>query len=124
MTIVRTTTPGGEAIVILPEAEFERLRSLADDAEDARTLGSLLGTDDRDLLSESDLDALRSAPSLLAFRRSRRAVTVESLAHDSAVPAEVIARIERGEGAGERTIYERLAVALDIAVEDILPEAA
>ncbi len=42
MTIVRTVTPAGEAIVILPEAEFDRLRDLAEDSIDTRTIDASL----------------------------------------------------------------------------------
>ncbi|MFC6050789.1 transcriptional regulator, partial [Methylobacterium hispanicum] len=75
MTIVRTRTPSGEAIVILPEAEFERLRELAEDTLDARLVDASqerLRAGTEELLSEADLDALRAAPSPLAFWRARR----------------------------------------------------
>ncbi len=65
MTIVRTRTPSGEAIVILPEAEFERLSDLAEEAADARTLAASLArlqAGEEEVLSGADLDALRAAP--------------------------------------------------------------
>ena len=72
MTIVRTTTPSGEAIVIVPEAEFERLRELAEDRLDASQ--ARLAAGDEELLSEADLDALRTAPTPLAFWRAQEDV--------------------------------------------------
>ena len=56
--------------MILPEVEFERLRELAEDTLDTRVIeGSQrhLNAGDEELLDEADLDALRAAPSLLAF---------------------------------------------------------
>ena len=127
MTIVRTKTPAGEAIVILPEAEFERLRELAEDALDARTIDAsqarLLSGED-ELLNEVDLDALRAAPSALAFWRARRGSGLDALARDCAVPVTTIAALESGAGTAEPAIYARLARALGVAVEDIAPEAA
>ena len=70
VTVVRTRTPSGEAIVILPEVEFERLRELAEDTLDTRVIEGLqrhLNAGVEELLDEADLDALRAAPSLLAF---------------------------------------------------------
>lgn len=125
MTIVRTRTPSGEAIVILPEAEFERLRELAEDAVDARAIDvsqSRLDAGEEELLTEADLDALRAAPSALAFWRQRRGMTVPGLASDSAVEESIVAAIDRGERTGDTSLYQRLARALDVDVEDISPE--
>ena len=61
MTIVRTVTPAGEAIVILPEAEFERLRDLAEDGADTRTIEASLArlrTGEDELLTEADLEKI------------------------------------------------------------------
>ena len=127
MTIVRTKTPAGEAIVILPEAEFERLRELADDALDGRVIDASqarLLTGDEELMDEGDLDALRAAPSALAFWRARRGAAIETLARDCAVPADTMAALESGAATAEPAVYVRLAHALGVAVEDIAPEAA
>ena len=126
MTIVRATTPAGEAIVILPEAEFERLRELAEDTLDARTIDAsqerLLAGDD-ELPDESALDALRAAQSPLAFWRARRGSGLDALARDCAVSVETIAALESGAGTAEPVVYARLARAPGVAVEDIAPEA-
>ena len=125
VTIVRTRTPSGEAIVILPEAEFERLRELADDTLDTRVIDesqSRLNAGDEDLLDESDLDALRAAPSPLAFWRARRGMTVTARARDGAVPEVQLTDLETG--TADPAVYERLARALDIDVEDLMPDSA
>ncbi|AYO81342.1 helix-turn-helix domain-containing protein [Methylobacterium brachiatum] len=126
MTIVRTRTPSGEAIVILPEVEFERLRELAEDTLDARAIEESqrhLSAGDEELLDEADLDALRAAPSPLAFWRAKRGMTVAALARDSAVPEGQLTTLETGAGTADPAVYERLAQALDIAVEDLVPDS-
>jgi DNA-binding XRE family transcriptional regulator len=125
MTIVRTRTPSGEAIVILPEAEFERLRGLAEEAVDARTLAASLArlqAGDEELLGEDDLDALRAAPTPLAFWRSKRAVSTSDLARQAGVPEELVNAVERGESIGDVRLYRRLARALGIEIEDLVPD--
>ncbi len=55
--------------------EFERLRELAEDTLDARAIEESqrhLSAGDEELLDEADLDALRAAPSPLAFWRAKR----------------------------------------------------
>ncbi|TFZ57929.1 XRE family transcriptional regulator [Methylorubrum sp. Q1] len=121
MTIVRTRTPSGEAIVILPEAEFERLRELAEDMLDTRTLDA---SERRLAADEDDLAALRRAPSPLAFWRGRRGVAADVLAQLCAVEPSLLAAIERGGVTAEPALYQRLARALDVDVEDLAPEAA
>jgi hypothetical protein len=124
VTIVRTKTPAGEAIVILPEAEFERLRELAEDTLDARAVDASLDrlrAGEEELLSEADLDALHTAPSPLAFWRARRGTSIDALAGAGGVPTETLAAMEAGARTAEPAVYERIARALGVAVEDIEP---
>ncbi|SFK63579.1 helix-turn-helix domain-containing protein [Methylorubrum salsuginis] len=127
MTVVRTRTPSGEAIVILPEAEFERLRELAEDALDARAVDASearLQAGTEELLDEAALDALRAAPSPLAFWRERRGMAASALAQDTAIEPELLAAIERGERAADPATTARLAKILGIDAEDLMPEPA
>jgi DNA-binding XRE family transcriptional regulator len=126
MTIVRTKTPAGEAIVILPEAEFERLRDLAEEATDARSLATSLARLDageEELLSGDDLDALRAAPTPLAFWRGKRSLSAAELARHAGVPEEHFSAVERGESIGDVQLYRRLARALGVEIEDLVPES-
>lgn len=126
MTIVRTTTPSGEAIVILPEAEFERLVSLAEDASDARDLAASrarLDTGADELLSEADLDALRAAPTPLAFWRARRGLDAAVLAERVGLAETDLAAMEGSALTGDITDYRALAEALGVALDDLLPDA-
>lgn len=122
MTIVRTVTPAGEAIVILPEAEFERLRDLAEDGADTRTIEASLArlrTGEDELLTEADLDALRAAPSPLAFWRARRGISLEDLARQVGLSAARVAALESAQAVADMAVIEKLAQALGIEAEDI-----
>ncbi|AWB19835.1 XRE family transcriptional regulator [Methylobacterium currus] len=125
MTIVRTRTPAGEATVILPEAEFERQRDLAEEAADARTLVAALArlqAGEEELLGGDDLDALRAAPTPLAFWRGKRGLSAAQLARHAGVPEERLGAVERGESIGDVQLYRRLARALGVEIEDLVPE--
>ena len=124
MTIVRTVTPAGEAIVILPEAEFDRLRDLAEDSLDTRTIDASLqrlraGEDE--LLSDTELDALRQAASPLAFWRAKRMLALDTLSRESDVPLDTLVSLEAGAVAADAGLYERLARILRVDPEDIAP---
>ncbi|MCJ2046618.1 helix-turn-helix domain-containing protein [Methylobacterium sp. J-078] len=127
MTIVRTKTPSGDPIVILPEADFERLVALAEDATDARTLQASrnrLASGADEALSESDLDALRRAPTALAFWRARRGVTTTTLASLGGITEAVLSAMERGERTADTIVYRALAGALGVDPEDLIPDGA
>lgn len=121
MTIVRTRTPSGEAIVILPEVEFERLVALAEDAADARAIIAsqerLEGGDD--LLTEADLDALRAARSPLAFWRERRGLSIAALARFAGIDEGVVEGLDGGDRRADADLHARLAKALGIEPEDL-----
>lgn len=126
MTIVRTKTPSGETIVILPEAEFERLVALAEDATDIRTIAASrdrLGTGDDELLTQDDLDRLRAASTPLAFWREKRGLTVSDVAARVRTDETVIVAMEAEEQMGAIDLYRRLATVLGVEVDDILSTA-
>lgn len=126
MTVVRTRTPSGEAIVILPEAEFERLTALAEDTLDGGALSASKARIDggtEDLLNEADLDALRAAPTPLAFWRARRGIEVAALAAQAGLPESDLVAMERGTSMGHITRYRALAEALGVDVDDLVPDA-
>ena len=126
MTIVRTQTPSGESIVIMPEAEFERLAALAEDASDLQTLATSqarLASGEDEMLSEADLDALRQAPSPLAFWRGRRGLSTAELAARSGISCADLTATEDGTGTSDIVVLRSLADALGVDLEDLVPAA-
>jgi DNA-binding XRE family transcriptional regulator len=124
MAVIRTKTPAGEPIVIMSEAEFERLRELAEDAEDGATAARVqaaLAAGWEELLTGEELDAMREAPSPLAFWRNKREVTLEALAGRVGADLETLATIDRGERVGDVRLYRRLAEELRVDMEDLVP---
>lgn len=112
MTIVRTKTPSGEAIVILPEADFQRLVALAEDATGARTLQASqarLASGADEIPSKSDLDAVRRAPRPLPFWRKRPDMTMAALASLGGITESLLSAMERGERTADLIVYRTLA---------------
>ena len=124
---VRTKTPAGEDIVLLPLAEYERLRELAEDAYDSaigeRALAELAGGD-VELFSQADVSALLAAPSPVSFWRKRRGLTQAALSKTARISQAYLAQIEKGTRKGDVTLYQRLAAALQVDIEDLLPAPA
>jgi DNA-binding XRE family transcriptional regulator len=123
---VRTKTPGGEEIVILPAAEFERLVDLAEDARDIRDAEEALAeiaAGSVELLTQAEVQALLAAASPIAFWRKRRGVTQAALAKEAGISQAYLAQIEAAKRTGGVQLYRRLAKALGVDIEDLLPEA-
>ena len=124
---VRTKTPAGEDIVLVPLAEYERLRELAEDAYDSliaeRALAEL-ANGDVELFSQADVAALLAAPSPVSFWRKRRGLTQAALSKTARISQAYLAQIEKGTRKGGVTLYQRLAAALQVDIEDLLPAPA
>ena len=125
MTVVRTKTPAGEPIVILPEAEFERLRELAEDAQDsalAARIAADLDAGREELLTTEEVNALLAARTPLAFWRRKRNIAPEELIERTGADPASLAKVEQGECLGDVHLYQRLAEVLGLTVEDLIPE--
>jgi DNA-binding XRE family transcriptional regulator len=124
MAVIRTTTPAGEPIVIMSESEFERLRELAEDAEDIATasrVDAALAAGKEEFLTLDEVDALRAAPTPLAFWREKRKLESDQLARRIEADPRLVARVEKGECVGDIFLYEQLAEALRVTIEDLIP---
>ena len=121
--LVRTKTPAGEDIVILPAAEFERLVDLAEDARDIRDAEKALAEIEAgtaELLSRVDVQVYLDSPSPLAFWRKRRGLTQTALAKAVGVSQAYMAQIESGKRTADIRIYQRLANRLGVMLDDIV----
>ncbi|MEJ0096832.1 MAG: helix-turn-helix transcriptional regulator [Bauldia sp.] len=124
---VRTKTPAGEDIVMMPVADYERLLDLAEDARDSRIAEKALAeaaAGNVDLLTHVEVKALLAAPSPMAFWRKRRGLTQAALAKIAGITQAYLAQIEGAKRVGDVNLYRRLAVALRVDVEDLLLPAA
>jgi mRNA-degrading endonuclease RelE of RelBE toxin-antitoxin system len=126
MTDVRTKTPTGEPILILPEAEFERLRELAEDAQDsalAARIAADLDAGREELLTTEEVNALLAVRTPLALWRRKRNVAPEQLIERTGADPASLAKVEQGECLGDVHPYQRLAEVLNVSVEDLISEA-
>ena len=109
---VRTKTPAGEDIVMMPVADYERLLELAEDLRDSRIAEKVLAemaAGNVELLTHAEVNALLAAPSPVAFWRKRRRREslaaagrgVESRCRGLAAPG----RAEKGQGSAREIAY-------------------
>ena len=110
-------TPSGDDLIVLTREEFEDLIDARDHADAMRAIA----TGAMETLTSAELDRLLSASTPLAFWRKRRGLTQRALAEGVGVTQPYLAQIESGKRVGDVALHAKLARALGIAIEDLLP---
>ena len=123
-------TPKGEELVLLPKAEYERLRRLERELEameDAADLGAA-----KRVLAEIRSGKQELLPADMVFRiveganpvlvwREYRKLTAEGLAKKAGLSRAYVTQIETGVRKGSTRTLRALAKALKVDMEDLLP---
>ena len=118
MSISYVKTPGGEELAILPRAELEEILAAATHAKALADYRS--GRDPG--LSGAEMRALLAASSPLAFWRRKRGLTQSALARATGLAQNYLSDLETGKREGSPAQWRRIARALDLSVDDLIPE--
>lgn len=118
----RFTAPDGTEMVVLTAADFERLRALAEDDEDARDVAAALAIEARIAAGEGTMPGevvklilVDGLPALTAWRKYR-GLSQAALAKLAGLSQVWVSRIEAGGGYGSRETRRKLAEALEAPV--------
>jgi DNA-binding XRE family transcriptional regulator len=116
----------GQQIAMLPMAEYERLLDLAEDKADG--LAAAEAERRREAGEEylpADLaDRLLAGESPLRLWRKHRGMTLETLSSAVGIGTSFLSQIETGARRGSPALWRKLAEALRVSSDDILPTAA
>jgi ribosome-binding protein aMBF1 (putative translation factor) len=119
---VMTKSPKGEDIVILSRKEYDRLLVAAnEDVADAAVAKKAIARNE-ETLNESEMDELLAAKTPLAFWRKRRGLTQTDLAKAAGIAQGFLSEIESGRKTGDVTVLQRIAVALEISLLELVPD--
>jgi DNA-binding XRE family transcriptional regulator len=119
---VMTKTPNGEDIVILSRQEYDDLIEDKEDIADRAVLLAAMARRDaggEEYLTSEEVNEFLAAKTPLAFWRKKRGVTQATLAEQVGVSESVLAGLEDGEPVGDIGTLERVAIALNLALEDL-----
>ena len=116
----------GEKMAVLPVADYERLLERAEDKVD---IVAAQGAEERRLAGEEYVpaemvDRILDGENPLRVWRQYRTFSLKQLAEKSGVGLSYISELERGLKNGPGRVWAKLARALNVAVEDILPDEA
>ena len=117
------TTPKGERMVVLPEAEYLRLLEALEDSEDraaVRRFRDRLATGEEELLPSAMVDAILDGESRVRIWREHRGLTAAALAKKAGIASAYLSQIETGKREGTVETYRKLAAALGITLDDLI----
>lgn len=117
------TTPKGERLVVLPEAEYVRLLEALEDIEDqnaVRLFKERLAAGEEELLPAAMVDAILNGESRVRLWREHRGLTAAALAKAAGIASPYLSQIETGKREGTVETYRKLAIALGITLDDLL----
>ena len=117
-------TPAGERLAVLPEAEFLALLEAAQDAADrdaVRGFRAALSAGDEELLPAELVDRILAGEPPLRVWREHRGLSARALARAAGIAQAYVTQIETGRRTGSIDTWTRLADALAVRIDDLLP---
>lgn len=116
MSIQTILSPSGDELVVMSRQEYQDLMDARDHAAAMHAVAA-----GADTFTDDELDEYLSAPTPLAYWRKRRGMTQAGLAAALAISQPYLAQLEAGKRTGDVTLYARLAEALRLRIEDLVP---
>ena len=110
---------GEPEYAVLPFAEFERLRQLAEEADDVRAFDTGMA-DDAEAVPHEVVQRLVAGESPVRVWREYRGLTQTALAERASLDKTYLSQIESGRKRGSIDALTRLADALSLDVDDLL----
>ena len=117
-----TKSPKGDDIVILSRKEYDRLLVAANEDVIDATIARKAIARNEETLSEAEMDELLAARTPLAFWRKKRGLTQADLAKTAKIAQGFLSEIENGLKTGDVTVLQRIAIALEISLLELVPD--
>lgn len=117
-------TDGASELVVMPRGEYDRLIAELEDAKDiasAKDFEAREATGDTELLPWKMAKRLRQGEHPLAVWREHRGLTQKALAEQVKMTAAQLSEIEKGKKNGSVATLQKLAHALNLTVDELLP---
>lgn len=116
----KITTPGGEALILLPEEEYEALLDAADIASADRIKARVAAGLD-EVVPASVVNRLLDDENSIRVWREYRGMTAAQLAATAGISAAYLSELETGKKSGGLDTLRKLANALKLDLDDLVP---
>lgn len=123
MTAQVITTPAGERLVVLPEAEYQALLEAAEDAADIAAVEQFerkLAAGEEELIPMEVVKRFLDGENPIRVWREHRGMTATALAEAAGVGQGFLSQIETGKREGTVETLKKLAAALKVTVDDLV----
>jgi DNA-binding XRE family transcriptional regulator/PHD/YefM family antitoxin component YafN of YafNO toxin-antitoxin module len=115
--------PNGDRLIVMPEAEYERLRDAAEMADDIAAYDRVkrrLAAGEEELVPSEMVDRILSGENLVRVWREYRGLTVAALAEKAGITQPYLSQIETGKREGTLATMKKLAAALKVDLDDLV----
>jgi ribosome-binding protein aMBF1 (putative translation factor) len=116
------TSPTGERLVVLAEADYQALVEAAEDAEDsaaARRFSERLASGEEELLPAEMVDRILDGENPTRVWREHRGSSVKDLAEKAGIAPAYLSQVETGKRDGTVATLRKLADALGVTLDDL-----
>jgi ribosome-binding protein aMBF1 (putative translation factor) len=117
------TTPGGERMVLLPEADYRRLLAAAEDAVDlaaVKDFQKALTAGEEELLPDAMVARLVDGDNPIRVWREHRGLSVTELAAKAGLSQPYLSQIENGTRRASAALIGALASALGVSPDELV----
>lgn len=117
------TSPTGERLVVLAEAEYQALVDAAADAADVtaiRRFKERLAAGEEELLPAEMVDRILDGENPIRVWRDHRGFSVKGLAEKAGIAPAYLSQLETGKRDGTLATVKKLADALGVTVDDLV----
>lgn len=114
--------PGGERLVVLPEADYEALLAAVEDAGDVsavRAFRARLASGEEELVPASVVNRILDGENKVRVWRTQRGMTARAVANEAGIAPATLSQIERGARKGSVTLLRKIAGVLKVDLDDI-----
>lgn len=119
-------TPNGDRLVVMPEDVFERLREAAEMAEDIAAYDEVkrrLAAGEEEFVPSEMVDRILAGENIVRVWREHRGLTASALAEKAGIAQPYLSQIETGKREGTLQTMKKIADALKVTVDDLIPRA-
>ncbi|WP_342163635.1 helix-turn-helix transcriptional regulator [Methylobacterium sp. SD21] len=122
MNVQTITTPAGERLVLMAEADYAALVEAAEDNGDRAAVAAFrqrLAAGEEELVPSAVVDRLLSGESRVRVWREHRGFKASELAAKAGIAQAFLSQIETGKRDGTVETYRKLAEALGVTLDDL-----
>ena len=114
----------GQKMAVLPIADYERLLDIAEDKADvlAAMRAEQRRHEGEEYLPAEMIDRILAGESALRVWRKHRGLTIRQLGEAVGAGVSFLSEIENGNRRGSPALWRKLAEALRVSADDILPD--